>query len=168
MQTAEVNTQRCDCNWRSIVAQICSLSVSVEIVAGREDFSCPPRTSRSVWSASSLLALSERRGAAESGSKLHALQTLREIGLRLGQARPRCAVSRISNPPAVLISGVFELSGGLPNGIRRYSRLEICASLNAYPARLVGTEDDNLQQAEAVLGAPSRRSHRLVLPRVVR
>src|SRR6266498_5358405 len=68
------------------VAQISNLSVAVEIVAGRGDFSCPPRTSRSVWSASSLLALSERRGAAESGSKLHALQTLREIGLRLGRA----------------------------------------------------------------------------------
>ena len=35
------------------------------------------RTARSVWSASSLLALSEGGGWFESGSKLHALQTLR-------------------------------------------------------------------------------------------
>src|SRR6266545_4006276 len=53
-------------------------------------------------------------------------------GPRLRSADFQSAVSRISNPPALETSGVSEWSGGLPNGIRRYSRLEICATLNTY------------------------------------
>src|SRR6266545_6875253 len=51
---------------------------------------------------------------------------------RLRSADFQSAVSRISNPPALETSGVSEWSGGPPNGIRRYSRLEICATLNTY------------------------------------
>jgi hypothetical protein len=38
------------------------------------------------------------------------------------------AVSRISNPLALENSCGSERAGGWPNGIRRYSRLEICAT----------------------------------------
>ena len=71
-------------------AELHAISIGAKPRAARRFF-VPPGKSRSPAlreSASSLLALSDRLGAAESGSKLHALQTLREIGLRLDRAAP--------------------------------------------------------------------------------
>src|SRR5262249_50676793 len=56
---------------------------------------------------------------------------------RLRSAVFQPAVSRISNPPAVESTCVSRHSGSLPNGIRRYSRLEICATQT--PATSVAT-----------------------------
>jgi hypothetical protein len=43
------------------------------------------------------------------------------------------AVSRICNPPAAVIGGGVGNVSGLPNAIRRYSRLKICATKNSVP-----------------------------------
>src|ERR1035441_6870085 len=59
--------------------RLSSLFASCAVLAGRT-------ATRSVWSASSLLALSYGGGGFKSGSKLHALQTLRAIRLFFSRA----------------------------------------------------------------------------------
>jgi glucose-6-phosphate 1-dehydrogenase len=64
----------------------------------------------------------EESGAIRDVIQNHMLQAVRFLA-----ARP-CQLWRISNPRFLESAGVSEHSTGLPNGIRRYSRLEICAT----------------------------------------
>jgi hypothetical protein len=67
------------------------------------------------------------------------------------------AVSRISNPQAaVIVEGVVRVSG-LPSAIRRYGRLQICATVNSASHAAAGFRQKTAGSGRAFLyRVPSR------------
>ena len=107
------------------VAQTCSLSVSFQIVAGRDDFAergCVRSTSRSASEPPEVPVLLQRfvwcLPAAAGPADTAAL-----LWLRLRRAAPYRRFLTCHLPPA---------SNVLPITNRRYGRLKICATLNRY------------------------------------
>jgi hypothetical protein len=119
------------------------------------------RTTRSVWSASSLLALSHGPGQSESGSKLHALHTLRDISDRricsqLANNLDYCsAETDPSRSPAKLSpkGGRFECP--LPHFLLCAHRV---SAVDLRVLRLKGHESE-YHEAFGVCCIPARNSH---------
>jgi hypothetical protein len=107
------------------VAQTCTLSVSIPIVAGRDDLVERGSVSRSTLIATHALDLSKRwtAGKAPAGHR-PALLWLRPR--RAGLYR-RVALCQTSGN-----HGAWDRSDALPITNRRYSRLKICATVNRY------------------------------------
>src|SRR5947207_15816866 len=103
------------------MAQSCTLSVSVQIVAGRDDFAERGSVSRSTLRATDALDLSKRWAAGQAlAGHRPALLWLRLR--RAGPYRrvPLCRASQGLNS--------WDRSDTLPNTIRRYGRLKICCA----------------------------------------
>src|SRR5438477_12305747 len=123
-----------------LVAQTCSLSVSVQIVAGRDDFAERGSVSRSTLRATDALDLSKRWtvGKAPAGHR-PALLWLRLRCAGLYRRFVTCGSSARSRVVAV--------TGARPITNRRYGRLKICATVNRHAALALSilAEDSNTQ-----------------------
>ena len=98
--------------------QICSRSVAVQIVAGRDDFAERGSASRSTLRVTDALVLSKRWAGKAPAGHGPALLWLRLRRVALSGGLLTCQL-----PPA---------SNGLPITNRRYGRLKICDTLNRY------------------------------------
>jgi hypothetical protein len=113
---------------RHSVAQSCTLSVSVQIVAGRDDFAERGSVSRSTSVATDALDLSKRwvAGKAPAGHRPALLW------LRLRRA---VLYRRVALCKPLETADAWDRSDALPTASRRYGRLKICTTNLAPAAR---------------------------------
>jgi len=131
----------------TLAARTCNLSVSVEIVASRDDFAERGSVSRSRLGATAALDLS-KRWAADKAPAGHGPALL---WLRLRRA---ALYRRVALCQTLRDDYAWDGSKTLPIINRRYGRLKICAAAKTYPA--------SCRQNYWRRALPTRRRHHLV------